>query len=94
MSKTYPKFTLGDQLTQEQIDFFEANGFIHFKGVASPEEVKEIIGSTEKVQNRWIKDDVKKINGVPIKYGKDENGNDIVHRFPFTSQYVLTSYKN
>jgi phytanoyl-CoA hydroxylase len=88
MSKSdYPKFTLGETLTQEQIEFFDKNGFIHFRGVASPEEVKEIIASTEKVQERWLKEDIKKINGVPVKYGKDENGKDIVHRFPFTSQH-------
>jgi phytanoyl-CoA hydroxylase len=87
MSKTYPKFTLGEQLTQEQIDFFDRNGFIHFRSVASAQEVSHIIASTENVQSRWLKDNVKKINGVPIKYGKDENGNEIVHRFPFTSQY-------
>lgn len=88
MSKSeYPKFTLGDQLTEEQINYFHKNGFIHFSSVASPEEVKSIIDSTEAIQNKWIKTGVKKINGVPIKFGHDENGREIVHRFPFTSQY-------
>jgi phytanoyl-CoA hydroxylase len=83
----YLKFTLGEKLTQEQIDFFNRNGFIHFQGVVPVEEVQRIIASTENVQNRWIKEGTKKINGVPIKFGVDENGNEIVHRFPFTSQY-------
>src|SRR4051812_21483361 len=83
----YQKFTLGDKLTEEQIAFFDRNGFIHFENVASSTEVNDIIQSTEDVQNMWISNDVKKINGVPIKYGHDENGNKIVHRFCFTSQY-------
>ena len=89
----YPTFHLGEQLTQEQIHFFDRNGFIHFSSVLSPEEVKVIIASTEKVQNRWITEGTKKINGVPIKFGKDENGNEIVHRFPFTSQYSEDIHK-
>ncbi len=88
MSKSeYPKFSLGESLTEEQITFFDRNGFIHFSAVASADEVKSIINSTEDIQNKWIKNGVKKINGVPIKFGHDENGQEIVHRFPFTSQY-------
>lgn len=85
--QTYQKFILGDQLSAEQISFFNKNGFIHFKGVASPEEVRAIIESTEQIQDKWIKTGTKKINGVPIKFGKDENDKEIVHRFPFTSQF-------
>jgi ectoine hydroxylase-related dioxygenase (phytanoyl-CoA dioxygenase family) len=83
----YPKFTLGDKLTDEQKKFFDKNGFIHFRGVISQEMVNEIISSTEELQKNWITKGVKKINGVPIKFGHDENGKEIVHRFPFTSQY-------
>ena len=87
MSNTqYPKFILGNKLTEEQISFFDKNGFIHFSGAASPDEVKSIIGSTEELQQKWIRNGTKKINGVPIKFGHDENGSEIVHRFPFTSQ--------
>lgn len=89
-NETYPKFILGEQLNPEQIAFFNKNGFIHFQGVASPSEVQAIIESTEQIQDRWIKAGTKKINGVPIKFGKDENDKEIVHRFPFTSQFSET----
>lgn len=82
MSKVqYPKFTLGQKLTEEQISFFDKNGFIHFQGVASPEEIRAILNSTEAIQEKWICDDLKIVNGVPIKFGVDENGKKIVHRF-------------
>ncbi len=88
MSNTqYPKFTLGDTLTDEQVNFFEKNGFIHFRGAVPLEEIGQIISSTEELQQKWITKGIKKINGVPIKFGHDENGKEIVHRFPFTSQY-------
>ena len=86
-NEQYPKFTLGEKLTDEQINYFDKNGFIHFRGVVSATEVKEIISSTEELQLKWISKGIKKINGVPVKYGHDENGKEIVHRFPFTSQY-------
>lgn len=88
MSTTsYQKFKLGQKLTEEQISFFDTHGFIHFESVASPDEVNVIIDSTEYIQERWIQDGTSKVNGVPIKFGVDENGKKIVHRFPFTSQF-------
>jgi len=84
---SYKKFTFNGALTAEQIDFFEKNGFIHFEQFERSETVQEIIDSTEQVQKRWIANDVQKINGVPIKYGVDENGNPIVQRFAFTNQH-------
>src|SRR6476620_9483636 len=86
-NEKYPKFTLGEKLTDEQKKFFDKNGFIHFRGVITQDDVKAIISSTEELQKNWISKGIKKINGVPIKYGHDENGKEIVHRFPFTSQY-------
>jgi ectoine hydroxylase-related dioxygenase (phytanoyl-CoA dioxygenase family) len=84
---TYKKFTFEGALTKEQIDFFNANGFIHFENYATKQTVEEIIASTEHVQKNWIDNNVEKINGVPIKYGFDENGNTIVQRFAFTNQH-------
>lgn len=84
---TYKKFTFEGSLTAEQIAFFQENGFIHFEQYASRQTVDEIIASTEKVQEQWVRGSVQKINGVPIKYGKDEYGNTIVQRFAFTNQH-------
>jgi phytanoyl-CoA hydroxylase len=74
------KFTFTGALTQEQIDFFNLHGSIHFEHYASEETVQAILASTETVQEQWIANDVQKVNGVPIKYGKDETGKKIVHR--------------
>lgn len=41
----------------------------------------------EKIQEAWIKEDVKLVNGVPIKYGIDPNGSKIVQRFAFSNKY-------
>ncbi len=84
---SYKKFTFEGTLTTEQIEFFQKNGFIHFESYASQETVDAIINSTEQVQRQWVKSNVQKVNGVPIKYGVDENGDTIVQRFAFTNQY-------
>jgi phytanoyl-CoA hydroxylase len=87
MENGYPKFTLIKKLTDEQIDFFNKWGFIHFSGFLQQESVDAIIRASIEVQNNWIANDVKKINGVPIKYGRDLNGELIVQRFAFISQH-------
>jgi phytanoyl-CoA hydroxylase len=87
MPKTYPTFSLTDTLSWEQRAFFKENGFIHFKNFLSQEKVSDVIKSSEKVQENWLANDVKKVNGVPIKFGQDLNGKPIVQRFAFINQH-------
>ncbi|UOQ53853.1 phytanoyl-CoA dioxygenase family protein [Hymenobacter cellulosivorans] len=84
---TYPRFTLGTTLTAEQREFFRQHGFLHFRAFVSPEQVQQILAATEAVQARWLAEGVEKVNGVPIKYGKDVDGSRIVQRFAFASQH-------
>ena len=84
---TYPRFTLGPSLTKEQLDFFQQHGFLHFRGFAEPATVAQLLQASEQVQQRWLADGVQKVNGVPIKYGKDVDGSPIVQRFAFASHH-------
>lgn len=81
------KFTLGDKITTEQTDFFNKNGFIHFRNFIKPETVNDIIQASVEVQQKWITDQKIKINGIPIKYGRDLDGSAIVQRFAFINQH-------
>jgi ectoine hydroxylase-related dioxygenase (phytanoyl-CoA dioxygenase family) len=83
----YPLFYLDSVLTKEQKDFFEANGFIHFKNFISKETVNLILEESEKIQKEWIETDRKSVNGVPIKYGIDVDGKKIVQRFAFANHF-------
>ncbi|QNL50195.1 phytanoyl-CoA dioxygenase family protein [Olivibacter sp. SDN3] len=87
MATSYQTFRLADRLTEEQLDFFNAHGFIHFKHFIKPETVQAIIEASKEVEKRWIDGNVEKINGVPIKYGVDLNGKKIVQRFAFINQH-------
>jgi ectoine hydroxylase-related dioxygenase (phytanoyl-CoA dioxygenase family) len=90
MVSSYKTFTLTNQLTDEQINFFNQHGFIHFKNFINPETVSSIIDASNEVQQKWIDNDLQKVNGVPIKYGKDLDGSPIVQRFAFINQHHQT----
>ena len=83
----YKKFELEEQLTNEQIEFFNRYGFLHFPNVLSKEYVTAIIDSYNEAQEMLVSSGKKDINGVPIFFGHDDTGNKIIHRFPFFSQY-------
>ncbi|UKJ09210.1 phytanoyl-CoA dioxygenase family protein [Solitalea lacus] len=79
------KFFLADELTAEQLDFFDKYGFIHFKKFISTEKVAATLEAISELENKWITQGLEKVNGIPIKYGEDENGKEIVQRFAFSS---------
>lgn len=85
--QNYPRFTLGSSLTPEQLEFFREYGFLHFRPFLAPETVQELLRASENVQQQWLAEGVEKVNGVPIKYGKDVDGSSIVQRFAFASHY-------
>lgn len=83
----YPLFTLSEKITPEQKHFFETYGFLHFRNFINEDTVKAFLAESERVQNEWIKNDVKMVNGVPIKYGTDVDGRKIVQRFAFLNHH-------
>ncbi|HQQ99015.1 MAG TPA: phytanoyl-CoA dioxygenase family protein [Cyclobacteriaceae bacterium] len=84
---TYPHFSLGLKLTEEQKNFFDTYGFLHFKNFVDAETVKAMLAESVRIQNEWISEDRKSVNGVPIKYGTDVDGKRIVQRFAFLNQF-------
>lgn len=92
----YPLFELTDRLTKEQKQFFETHGFIHFRPFIGKDLVSKILAESERIQNEWIAQDIKTINGVPIKYGYDIDGKKIIQRFAFLNQHsdLLSTFLN
>lgn len=87
MAGVYPRFSLAESLSNEQISFFNEHGFIHFKQFIQPETVQLIIKASKEVEENWISKEIKKVNGVPIKYGRDLDGSTIIQRFAFINQH-------
>jgi ectoine hydroxylase-related dioxygenase (phytanoyl-CoA dioxygenase family) len=89
-----PHFSLGESLTKEQTDFFDANGFILFKNFISKDQVALFLSEAQRVESELIASGTTVINGTPLKYGLDDDGNKMIQRMCFLSQFspVLQSF--
>ena len=81
------RYKLGETLTEEQLAFLDAYGFVHFEGVASADEVKGIISELGRIEGEWAAEDRDSINGIPLFWGKDDRGDKFLQRFAFTSRH-------
>jgi phytanoyl-CoA hydroxylase len=80
-------FRLEAAITDTHIEYFNKYGVIQFKNFISKETVHEFIREINQVQRSLISNDIKKVNGIPLKFGRDEYGDTIIQRLAFTSQY-------
>lgn len=82
-----PNYTLSTELTPEQIQFFHKNGAIVFRNFINRETVDLFLREIKRIEQMWLDEGKEKVNGIPLKFGKDENGNKMIQRLCFTSQY-------
>ncbi|MEJ0079861.1 MAG: phytanoyl-CoA dioxygenase family protein [Puia sp.] len=82
-----PDFYFEENITKEQLDFFNQYGIIQFKHFIDKETVSQFLHETEQVQNELLKSDAKKVNGIPLKFGADTDGSRLIQRIAFTSFY-------
>ncbi len=80
-----PDFTLEKKLTQEQLSFFDKNGVIIFRDFITKNTVEDLLKEINTLQQTWIAEGREKVNGTPLKFGKDENGETMVQRLCFSS---------
>ena len=88
-----PEFVLGDKVTPEQAAFFHKNGVIIFRNVLKPETVAFFIQELNRIEKKLLDEGVDKINGVPLKFGKDHNGQTIIQRLCFLSTFSSTFHE-
>ncbi len=81
------KFRLGPEITRDQQAFLRAYGFLHFRGVASSEEVAMLRDERDRLERKWLDDGATSINGIPLFFGRGADGERILQRIPFTSRY-------
>ena len=87
MQKWNSDYYLNNSLAKEQITYFKKNGVIVFRNFLSKEKVSSCINEIRRVEEQWIAEKKDKVNGIPLKYGKDEDDNATIQRFCFMSQY-------
>ncbi|RTQ47147.1 phytanoyl-CoA dioxygenase [Hymenobacter gummosus] len=84
----YPRFTLSRAgLTPEQVAFFRQHGFLHFRSFSSPEEVQALLRAVAALEQQWRAAGRRKVSGVPLKYGRDVDGQPLIQRLAFTAQH-------
>lgn len=81
------RFRLGEELTPLQRAFFGRHGFIVFSRVASQEELDRMDAELHRIQDEWLAEGRKKVFGIPVFVGSDENGDPFIQRFAFTSVF-------
>ncbi|WP_460975478.1 phytanoyl-CoA dioxygenase family protein [Spirosoma knui] len=74
-------------LSNEELAFFSKNGYLHIKNFVDRETVNTFLREIQRIESRWLAENVDKVNGVPLKFGHDETGRHIIQRFAFTSLY-------
>jgi ectoine hydroxylase-related dioxygenase (phytanoyl-CoA dioxygenase family) len=87
MNKWSSNFELGNSLTQEQFDFFDKHGVIVFRNFLTKEKVDVYLSELKRLETEWLAEGRDKVNGVPLKFGKDEQGNKTIQRLCFTSLF-------
>ncbi len=80
-------FCFEGKITAAQMNFFNKNGFLHFKNFISKETVAEFIGEIENVEKYLLDNSMNKVNGIPLKFGHNVNGKTLIQRLAFTSHY-------
>jgi ectoine hydroxylase-related dioxygenase (phytanoyl-CoA dioxygenase family) len=87
MNQWESNFHLGETITHDQLDFFEKHGVIVFRNFLTSEKVAIYLQEIKRLEKTWIEEKREKINGIPLKFGKDELGNKTIQRLCFTSLY-------
>ena len=88
----HPPFKIKDGIDQAQLDYFDRNGFIHFKGFIDKSGVQSLLSEVESVERHLMNSGRDKVNGIPLKFGYDHvKGRDFIQRIAFTSQFRYSS---
>src|ERR1700728_3269990 len=80
-------FRFNNTITEEQLFFFNRYGIIQFKNFIDKATIGEYISEIENVQEYLLLHDIKKVNGIPLKFGADIDGTPLIQRIAFASHY-------
>jgi hypothetical protein len=81
------RFRLRAEITPIQAAFLDRHGFLVFDRVATPEELCTALAEIDRVETELLAAGKQAVNGVPIWFGPDPDGNEYLYRMGFSSQY-------
>jgi phytanoyl-CoA hydroxylase len=80
-------FRLSNSITKDQLSFFNKYGIIQFRNFLDKATIDEFISEIESVQEYLLLHNLKKVNGIPLKFGVDIDGTPLIQRIAFASHY-------
>ena len=80
-------FHFGNVLTEDQLGHFDKYGVIQFKGFVDKATVLTLLDEVRQVERHLLDKGVSKVNGIPLKFGRDVDGAPLIQRIAFASHY-------
>jgi hypothetical protein len=81
------RFQLRAEITPIQQAFLDLHGFLVFDRVASRDEVNTALAEIDRVEAELLAAGKQKVNGVPVWFGPDPDGNEYLYRMGFSSEF-------
>ncbi|MBS0026971.1 phytanoyl-CoA dioxygenase family protein [Chitinophaga sp. 22321] len=85
-----PAFHLGDGVTTTHLSYFRKHGIIQFKNFLDKSALTQIHTEVHQVQELLLRNNIQKVNGIPLKFGTDVDGSPLIQRIAFASHYSNT----
>lgn len=80
-------FLLDNNISFEHIEFFRKNGYLHFKKFISKSQVDTFLAELKSISDHILTNNIKKVNGVLLKFGIDGNGDKVIRRLAFATKH-------
>lgn len=85
-----PIFHLNEGITNTHLAYFHKHGIIQFKSFLDKAKLAHILSEVEQVQELLLRNNIQKVNGIPLKFGTDVDGSPLIQRIAFASHYSNT----
>jgi phytanoyl-CoA hydroxylase len=82
-----PIFHLSEGVTDTHLAYFRKHGIIQFKNFLDKSALSDIHTEVQQVQELLLRNNIQKVNGIPLKFGTDVDGSPLIQRIAFASQY-------
>jgi Phytanoyl-CoA dioxygenase (PhyH) len=85
-----PLFRLDEGVTNAHLAYFKKYGIIQFKNFLDKSSLTHIHTEVQQVQDWLLRNNIQKVNGIPLKFGTDVDGSPLIQRIAFASHYSNT----
>lgn len=86
-TKAVRVFRFRHVLTAEQRQYFATHGIIQFKGFVDKSTVSLLLKEVQATERYLLESGIDRVNGIPLKFGRDVDGSPLIQRIAFASQY-------